>query len=232
MLDVATGKGQFVGTLIEELDGYTEIIGLDIDGAGEGAFRAAYGELPSVSFMIGDANDLPFPGESFDTVAICGSLHHVAEPERVLREMWRVLTPGGRFVVLEQIREGQAGPHLTHLMFHEWSEELLGIARPVYERASLVRLIDGLNLESLAVVEQYDQSDPRDAVRVQRFLAFVDEYLERAGGRKTMTAQGKRIRTRLKRGGIAIASWLCIVGTKPLLAPRTDPLRAAGAGAG
>lgn len=46
-----------------------------------------------------DARHLPFENESFDYVYSHGVLHHCDEPEQVVREMFRVLRPGGRFNV-------------------------------------------------------------------------------------------------------------------------------------
>ena len=46
-----------------------------------------------------DARHLPFEDESFDYVYSHGVLHHSDEPEQIVREMFRVLRPGGRFNV-------------------------------------------------------------------------------------------------------------------------------------
>jgi ubiquinone/menaquinone biosynthesis C-methylase UbiE len=55
--------------------------------------------VPSGQFQQGDAQDLPFPDNSFDA-AVCGyGLMHVPDSEKVLREMQRVVRPGGRIAV-------------------------------------------------------------------------------------------------------------------------------------
>jgi len=54
-----------------------------------------------VLFVRGDAEDLAFPSASFDAVTIGFGLRNLAFPERGLREMRRVLKPGGRLAVLE-----------------------------------------------------------------------------------------------------------------------------------
>ncbi|MDG4820851.1 methyltransferase domain-containing protein [Asanoa sp. WMMD1127] len=51
----------------------------------------------------GDAQDLPFPDASFDTV-VCGlGLCTIPVPRRAIGEMWRVLTPGGRLLLLDHV---------------------------------------------------------------------------------------------------------------------------------
>lgn len=61
-----------------------------------------YAELstdPRVRFVEGDAESLPFSDESFDEVVATCILHHVVNPEVVLREMRRVVRQGGTIAI-------------------------------------------------------------------------------------------------------------------------------------
>ena len=55
----------------------------------------------NVSFIQGDAEQLPFPDNSFDAVTMGYGLRNLTSWEAGLREMMRVVKPGGRIVVLE-----------------------------------------------------------------------------------------------------------------------------------
>ena len=55
------------------------------------------------------AEALPFPDDSFDTVALTLVLCTVPEPDRALSEIARVLKPGGRFLFLEHVRADEPG---------------------------------------------------------------------------------------------------------------------------
>ena len=58
-------------------------------------------QLPEARFAAADAARLPFADAAFGSVLVRDLLHHVAEPFHVVREVARVLRPGGRFVLLE-----------------------------------------------------------------------------------------------------------------------------------
>jgi ubiquinone/menaquinone biosynthesis C-methylase UbiE len=56
-------------------------------------------------FVQGDAENLPFPDASFDLVYSHGVLHHTPDTPRTIREIYRVLSPGGRAVVMLYYRD-------------------------------------------------------------------------------------------------------------------------------
>jgi demethylmenaquinone methyltransferase/2-methoxy-6-polyprenyl-1,4-benzoquinol methylase len=56
---------------------------------------------PSIEFVQADATALPFKTGEFDAVTISFGLRNVADPKKALKEMYRVLKPGGRLVVCE-----------------------------------------------------------------------------------------------------------------------------------
>ena len=56
-------------------------------------------------FIQGDAENLPFADDSFDLVYSHGVLHHTPDTPRTIREVYRVLAPGGRAVVMLYYRD-------------------------------------------------------------------------------------------------------------------------------
>jgi ubiquinone/menaquinone biosynthesis C-methylase UbiE len=89
VLDLCCGPGMLAEGAIAR---GAEAVGLDFSSVIEVARRL----VPKAEFREGDAQQLPFPDNSFDAV-LCGyGLMHVPDAGKVLLEMLRVLRPGGR----------------------------------------------------------------------------------------------------------------------------------------
>lgn len=72
------------------------------------ATTAAARGLGNVTTRQGRAETLPFPDASFDLVASRFSAHHWGDLDAALREVRRVLAPGGRFVVADTVSPGRS----------------------------------------------------------------------------------------------------------------------------
>jgi SAM-dependent methyltransferase len=92
VLDVACGTGIVARVAADRVRDDGRVTGLDLNAA---MLEVARRVRPGVDWRQGDAAALPFPDASFD-VALCQSgLMFVPDVPRVLREMARVVTPGG-----------------------------------------------------------------------------------------------------------------------------------------
>lgn len=66
--------------------------------------------LANVVFHLASAEDLPLPDSSFDLVISNGAINLVPDKPRALAEAWRVLKPGGRLQVADQVLTGPGFP--------------------------------------------------------------------------------------------------------------------------
>jgi ubiquinone/menaquinone biosynthesis C-methylase UbiE len=100
VLDVGCGPGT-ISADIARLTAPGTVIGLDLSlEVIELARRSAEGlDGANLSFLVGDVYDLQFDDSSFDVVYAHQVLQHLSEPIRALREMRRVLVPGGLVAV-------------------------------------------------------------------------------------------------------------------------------------
>ena len=98
ILDVASGTGMVAFALVDSAPG-CEVVGVDQSEAMLGVARArANGH---VSFMQGEAEHLPFPDATFDALSFTYLLRYVDDPAATMRELARVVKPGGRIGMLE-----------------------------------------------------------------------------------------------------------------------------------
>ena len=102
ILDVATGTGDFA---VEALKlNPDKVIGIDIS---EGMLEVGRKKMRSkgydskIELRSGDSENLPFEENKFDAVIVAFGVRNFENLERGLAEMYRVLRPGGRMVVLE-----------------------------------------------------------------------------------------------------------------------------------
>jgi len=103
VLDVGTGAGALAFALAPLV---REVVGLD--PVPELLELARARALPNTDFVEGDGTALPFPDDAFDLAGTHRTLHHVAQPERIVAELARVTRPGGRVLVVDQLAPDDA----------------------------------------------------------------------------------------------------------------------------
>ena len=102
VLDIACGTGEPAISIATKLSGTGEVIATDISPeplkVGEG--RAQERGLTNIHFQIADAHQLPFEDRQFDRVTSRLGLMFFNELPKSVREIHRVLKPGGRFAAV------------------------------------------------------------------------------------------------------------------------------------
>ncbi|MCE5223879.1 bifunctional demethylmenaquinone methyltransferase/2-methoxy-6-polyprenyl-1,4-benzoquinol methylase UbiE [bacterium] len=106
-LDVATGTGDIALAVAKK---YPDVIITGID------FSAAMIEIAkkkavnikranNITFQWGDATQIEFPDDSFDVAVIAFGIRNIPDKAKTLREMARVVVPGGQVMVLEMVSQ-------------------------------------------------------------------------------------------------------------------------------
>jgi ubiquinone/menaquinone biosynthesis C-methylase UbiE len=106
VLDVGCGPGQFTIFAAEQLPG-AEVTGVDLAPTMIELARGHAAASPAAArlrFEVADVARLPFPDATFDAVMSTGSIKHWPDPQAGLREIHRVLRPGGRAFIGEMNR--------------------------------------------------------------------------------------------------------------------------------
>jgi demethylmenaquinone methyltransferase / 2-methoxy-6-polyprenyl-1,4-benzoquinol methylase len=102
-LDVCCGTGEWTFALAEAAGQNGHVTGLDFSEnmLKVGRDKLKNRSLPQVAFIHGNAMELPFEDNTFDVVTIGFGLRNVPDYFQALKEMERVVKPGGRVVCLE-----------------------------------------------------------------------------------------------------------------------------------
>ena len=95
VLDIAAGTGTSSQVYAEA---GADVVALDFS---IGMVQVGKERQPDMDFIAGDATALPFADNTFDAVTISYGLRNVNDPDLALREMLRVVRPGGTLVVNE-----------------------------------------------------------------------------------------------------------------------------------
>ena len=97
-LDVATGTGDLALALARRAGPSGEVVGCDFS---ERMLERAREKAPALRFEQANALDLPYADDSFDAVTVGFGARNFSDLDQGLREMTRVVRPGGTVVVLE-----------------------------------------------------------------------------------------------------------------------------------
>jgi len=98
ILDVGCGTGTMLERLVKE---YPDIHAAGIDLSEKMIVKASSLLGANVELLVGDAEKMPWPDNSFDLIICNASFHHYPKPSQALVEMQRVLKPYGRLVIAD-----------------------------------------------------------------------------------------------------------------------------------
>src|SRR5512133_1662664 len=104
ILDVATGTGDVALEIARSTPASVRITGADFckEMVDLGQIKVAQSPYADrIDFKVAPCEDLPFPDNTFDSITIAFGIRNVVDRKLGLAEMWRVLRPGGRMIILE-----------------------------------------------------------------------------------------------------------------------------------
>jgi ubiquinone/menaquinone biosynthesis C-methylase UbiE len=177
-LDAGCGLGALALALAPHV---AELVGVDDDAE---AIAAAQRDAPgNVTFVVGDVTHLTFPAGQFDVAGCLGVLHRVRRPELVVSELARVVRPGGRILVADQIADADPLQALAHDRFERsrdpGHQRLLsdGDIRALLEANDLVVSVNETSLQRRDLERDLDLAGVEEGARAEiRRLAPASHY--------------------------------------------------------
>ena len=242
VLDVATARGRFINTLMKTLKAYDSFVGIDYCASDESredmeSAKKRFEGNP-VQFLQMNAENLQFEDESFNTVCISHSLHHLDKIDGVLMEMKRVLKSGGIFILQEMYCDGnQTEAQKVDERMHEWEakiDSLMGITHnKTFTKQRIIDIARGLKLKELEILDsshpvyclfcknKHECEDPKKQAKFHESdTAFMDNVIKRIENhpdlqtRKRLREEGERIKEAVAKYGSSPPSHFFIIGKK------------------
>lgn len=151
VLDVASGEGYGSALLAQAA---ATVIGVDICSETVDHAQATY-SLPNLEFRLGDCTQLPVDSASIDLVVSFETIEHHDQHEAMIREIERVLKPGGILIISSPNKKIYSDISGTHNQFHVkelYLEEFEALLRQAFpqvvfygQRAALTSVIAPLD---------------------------------------------------------------------------------------
>lgn len=233
ILDVGTQGGDFITTLMKTLRGYNSFVGIDISEDDLKKAREKFKDDP-VDLLEMNAEAMSLPDNHFDTVCISYSIHHLENIDTVLAEMYRVLKPGGNFIIQELYSDGgQTEAQRLDKEVHDLNvkiDTILGI--PHFEALTRQALKEAVNKVGLSTVDIFESSwgvkclfcndahgceDPLNKENVDFAIKDIDADLSRIIDHPSydeLREVGESIKEKVKVTGKSAASVMYFFGKK------------------
>ncbi len=126
ILEVGCGLGDDAAALARRVAPGGEVRAVDGSEAMVQAARRRHGDVAGLSFDVADATRLPYSEATFDGCRIDRVLQHIADPAAAIREMTRVLRPGGRLAAFdndwETLTVDSTNRPLTRTILNTWCD--------------------------------------------------------------------------------------------------------------
>jgi ubiquinone/menaquinone biosynthesis C-methylase UbiE len=126
ILEVGCGLGDDAAALARRVAPGGSVVAVDGSQAMVDAARKRHGDIADLSFDVADATQLPYGDATFDSCRIDRVLQHIADPAAAIRDMVRVLRPGGVLVAFdndwETLTIDSANRALTRTILNTWCD--------------------------------------------------------------------------------------------------------------
>lgn len=158
VLDVGCGAG-WATRLMAEQASSGRVVGIDIADEMVKLARESSTSLANVEFQVASAEKLPFGDAEFTHAFSMESLYYYADLPAALREICRVLAPGGRFVTVVDL-------YKENVSSHQWVDQLQVPVQllssvdytTLFENAGFIRVFDRRLYDPAPIPETYTGS--------------------------------------------------------------------------
>lgn len=159
--DIGAGTGFVTEGLIRK---GLKVMAVDQSDAMLKEMRKRFAGVESIEYLVGESEKLPLPDESVDYAFANMYLHHVESPLKSIKEMRRILKPGGKLVITDMDK------HTFEFLKREHHDRWMG-----FERQDVRRWFEEAGLKNVVVdcTEETCCAQPECGEEIARVSVFV-----------------------------------------------------------
>lgn len=159
--DIGAGTGFVTEGLIRK---GLKVMAVDQSDAMLKEMRKRFAGAESIEYLVGESEKLPLPDESVDYAFANMYLHHVESPLKSIKEMRRILKPGGKLVITDMDK------HTFEFLKREHHDRWMG-----FERQDVRRWFEEAGLKNVVVdcTEETCCAQPECGKEIARVSVFV-----------------------------------------------------------
>jgi ubiquinone/menaquinone biosynthesis C-methylase UbiE len=219
ILDVATGKGDFIPVLKTVFKSFDVIIGID-ESNRELRKAASRFREKNILFVKQNSYQLDFPDQSFDHISMGNSLHHFNHVARCLNEICRVLKTTGKVIITEIFSDVPSPDQRAGITIHDFFAEIdraLGFEHHcVFSRREIFDLIRDSRLEPIHdfIAESHVRPTDNEAEQMTTLLEKRLQQLRSHADKSKFRHQAGQIRELINRAQMVPPTTLVIIAER------------------
>lgn len=214
VLDVGTGPGHFIPVL-EKAFPKASIVGVDPDTK---ALEEAEKTFPGYLFKEMPGEALDFENDNFDAACISMALHHVPDVQQTLKEMQRVVKPGGWIIVNELFSNDLNPAQEVHKSMHHFRsriDRMKGVSHnETFTRHEILQQIKKAGLDIQFYFDDKKEATKPSATEIEERIQKVKEMhesIKHLPEYHELSAEVNSIEKALKQHGFQMATRLVVV---------------------
>jgi len=216
ILDVGTGDGDFIAVL-KDVFPKAQITGVDPNTE---SLQEATKKYPDVLFAEMKGENLAFADKSFDVASISMALHHLPDIQSALKEMQRVIKPGGWIIVNELFSDNLNQAQEVHKMFHHFRstiDRLTGtFHQETFKKEQILQMVKTAGIKILLSFENKAETNLIEKegeleIRIEKMKQHLEKIKDHSEY-ETLKPEIEKFRERALKHGFQPATRVVVVG--------------------
>jgi len=219
ILDIGSGKGDFINLIDYIYQDYREIIGIDIVDYLLEMDESAFKNNPKIKWMDKDVLETTFPKHSFDIISLSNTLHHIKDIKSMFKQMVDLLAPNGIIIISElmtdkNLTDKQISHRLLHSFAAKLDHEYNKVHAQVFTKANIFQAIEMFSPLPIIDYWQLHTMPYEEEITLEDLYRLIDGALEKvqeSSHYNLYKDEADEIKKHLKENGFSFANTLCVI---------------------